>query len=108
MTVLASIMREQHDARATGYKRIVHIRVTTDALPGSVTSLPVTPERARVIGRLLAVQDLGVVADPNSTETLLELLIHPADWAELLTDDDKYRAVQIGPDTRVIGIPVST
>lgn len=113
VSIIASIHRELHDARATGYKRIVHIRVTADALAGSVTSVPVTPERARVLGKLLMIRSPGepldgaVIADPADAEALLELLMHPLDWAELLADLDAIGYVSLGEPIRVMGIPVS-
>lgn len=112
MSVLEIIHRERQDARATGYKRIVHIRVTVDAIPGAPTTVPVTPERARVLGRLLMVRGEGpltgsVVADPSDYEAMLELLIHPKDYADLLKDASAIAAVQIGEVDRVMGIPVS-
>lgn len=108
MTVLDAIRRECDDAALTGYKQIVHIRVTTDALQGSVTSTPVTPERARTIGRLMAIparEGTAVVAHPDSTETLLEILMHPADYETLMIE---YRAMG-GREAPValLGIPVS-
>lgn len=106
MSVELAIANQLNDARETGWQRIVHIRVTVDALAGSVTALPVTPERARTLGRLLAVPG-GVVADPSDYEGMLELLIHPADWADLLRDTTAIRSVKLGEPTRVMGIPVS-
>ncbi len=112
MSVLAAIHRELNDAAMTGYKRIVHMRVTTDALPGSITSVPVTPERARALGRLLLVPDangqpLGVVADPMDYEKMLELLIHPADWHDLLLEKLPGGEYPPGLPTRIMGIPVA-
>lgn len=105
---LEAIHREIHDARATGYQHIVHIRVTTDALQGSPVTVPITPERARAIGRLMMVQGHGVVADPMDYETRLELLVHPQDYSDLLKDVDLMRyGVQIGEPMRIMGIPVS-
>jgi hypothetical protein len=116
MSVSAAIAREINDARATGYREIVHIRVTVDAIPGSVTTTPLTPERARVLGKLIAV-DLGkygtaVEADPYYAERLLEILIHPQDYVGLMKEaDDLSRfAVSVNPSTgvsQVYGVPVS-
>lgn len=111
MSVLHAISNELDAAALSGYKRIVHIRLTTDALPGSVTSTPITPERARTLGRLLALPGGGVVADPRSTELLMEILIHPEDWAALLAETDAPYTVQAamkaGEPDRVYGIPVT-
>jgi hypothetical protein len=114
---MAVIYQEIADAEVTGYKRIVHIRVTTDALPGSPTSVPVTPERARTLGRLIALRDprggeATVAADPSDYERMLELLIHPQDWADVLRGADMF-AGELAPGMRpgepdsVYGIPVS-
>jgi hypothetical protein len=112
MTVLDIIYRERQQARETGYKRIVHIRVTKDAILGAPTTVPVTPERARTLGRLLMVRSGGldgvVVADPSDYERMLELLIHPEDWAALLTEKTAFGyAVELGTIDHVMGIPVS-
>lgn len=116
MSLFAAIAAEVDDSRATGYKRIVHIRVTTDALLGSLVTVPMTPERARVLGRLLMVSGDGplagsVVADPSDYERMQEILVHPEDWATILRDPGMYAYVQMPLHdtdvTRVLGIPVS-
>lgn len=110
MSMYAAVHALLRDVRATGYQRVVHVRVTTDALPGSMTTVPVTPERARVLGRLLAVQDSGVVADPLWFEKAQEVLIHPEDWVKLLSEVPGYAhqgALSIDGSTRIFGIPVT-
>lgn len=112
MKVIALIHRELADAEATGYKRIVHIRVTTAALPGAPVSVPVTPERARVIGCLVTLYSprsgMTVDADPHWYESALELLIHPRDYTDLLTDANAASTVDLATGLRsVFGVPIA-
>ena len=91
--------------------REVHwIRVTADAIPGSIVTTPITPERARQIG-LHAEPSVGghtVDTDPRLiAHPPLEIVVHPEDWAELLKDPEAARwGIQIGEPDRVLGIPV--
>jgi len=119
----ATLTREIHSAEAED-RPVAQIRVTPDAIQGSVTTAPMTPERARVLGRLLAmptvppwpggIRGLGsstdeVVAfgDP-SNERLLEILVHPDDWRQLLAEVDNLWMLDMGgPIKRVAGVPVS-
>jgi hypothetical protein len=69
MTVFEAVEREISTTEETGYKQIVRVRITMDALKGTPVALPVTPERARVAGALRAIPDPRtgealVVADP--------------------------------------------
>ena len=108
MSTMETIWREVNDARSTGYQSIVHIRITTDALEGSPVTVPITPERARTIARLMIVKGHGVVADSMDYETKLELLMHPEDYMALLRDVDPMRyGIEIGEPTRIMGIPVT-
>jgi len=95
--------------------REVHwIRVTKDAIPGSITTTPITPERARQIG-LYEYEDgqsgrsAGVDTDPKLIARLpLEIVVHPEDWAELLKDPEAAKwGIQIGEPDRVLGIRVT-
>jgi hypothetical protein len=104
---------------------VAQIRVTPDAIQGSVTTAPMTPERARVLGQLLAMPALppwpavirGLGAAPTdemvvfgspSNERLLEILIHPDDWRQLLTEvDNLYMLNLSGPVKRIAEVPVS-
>jgi hypothetical protein len=105
----ATILREINSA-ATEDRPVAQIRVTADAIRGSITTAPLTPERARVLGRLLAVPfgegDSAVVSDPDN-ERLLEILIHPEDWRDLLTEEAPLSMLNLtGPIKRVAGVPV--
>jgi hypothetical protein len=105
---LAAIHREVYDARAAD-RPITHIRVTTDALPGYPAAVPITPERARTI-RLRMAYGGTVGADYASTGRLLEIVIHPEDWATLLKEKDALGHYAVGTDGRVktvLGIPVA-
>lgn len=109
-----AVVRELHDVDATGYKRVVQIRITTDALAGSIMACPITPERARTLGRMMAVRDeqrggYCVVADPMDYEAMAEVLIHPADWHALLRDAPHGAvALPLQPSApiRMFGVPV--
>lgn len=89
------------------------IRVTKDAIPGSITTTPITPERARQIG-LYEYEDgqsgrsAGVDTDPKLiARPPLEIVVHPEDWAELLKDPEAAKwGIQIGEPDRVLGVPV--
>lgn len=110
MSVLPAIHRERVHADEQ-MRTIHHIRVTVDALPGSVVSVPITPERARTIA-LRAFPASGgdpvVDTDPELVgRPLLEVLIHPEDWMTLLKDAEAIGYVDTsGPIRRVMGIPV--
>ena len=111
MSVFRALYDERRYAREQ-LKDIVHIRVTADAFKGTVTAVPITPERARVLGKLLAVPGDGplagtVVPHPGDYERMLEILVHPEDWRDLLVDAEAYTAVDLGEIDRVMGIPVS-
>lgn len=106
--VEAAIAREVHDARATGRQRVVHVRVTPHALPGSVVSVPIPPERSRL---LRADPDLDAIETANYVEivgrggigVLLEILVHPQDWQQLLIAD---ASALIGAPEECHGLPV--
>ena len=109
-----SLIRGELNDAALGYQEIVHIRVTMEALLGSPVSVPVTPERARTLAQLRLLPNGAVVADPVSYERLLELLIHPADWVEVLKEAGAagaaVGAVALGEPqapTRVYGVAVT-
>ena len=96
MSLLAAIARQLDEVRAEREDAcVVRIRVTRDAVCGSVVAVPVTPERARVLARLVLVRDdrgsAAVVADPAYYEHLREVLIHPADWMDLLASGELVR-----------------
>lgn len=109
---------------------IAQIRVTAVAIPGSITAAPMTPERARALGHLLAApsppsgllsssgrrrnilsglgraaNEIVVFGDPGG---LLEVLIHPGDWRELLTEEGggRLRLDASNRITRLCEIPV--
>lgn len=109
-SVAEVIWHERNDADAQ-MRPIIHIRITTDGIPGSPAALPVTPERARTLGKLWAFPNGSV--DAAYDGRALEVLVHPEDWAGLLKDVDaaKQYAVQIplkpNEPYRVFGISVS-
>lgn len=114
--VFDSLMREKRDAAERDVV-IAQIRVSRDALPGSVVLMPVTPERARTLGTLHLLEPsrsgepATVVAD---ADRLYEIVLHPEDWAGLLVErspvTDRYAiSPPMGADgvKRVVGIPVA-
>lgn len=109
MSVFRAITREVYDAQAQ-LREIVHIRVSRNALAGSVVALPITPERARTI-RLRAFPGGAVDVDYGSTERLLEIVIHPEDWRDLLTEKDAVGAYVLNAEStgirRIYDIPVA-
>jgi hypothetical protein len=109
-SVIAAIFRECN--AADGQMRpIIHARLTTDAIPGSIAAMPVTPERARTLGKLWAFPDGTIEAAYDGRA--LEILIHPEDWHGLLKElpsENGYavqNAIWCGEPDRVLGIPVS-
>lgn len=108
-TVAAQVVREI-DSAAEQDRPLAQIRVTTDAIPGSISTAPVTPERGRVLGKLRAVPVDGgaaVEGDP-SNERLLEILIHPDDW-NLVLVEAPLGALGCDPEAKVrtlYGLPV--
>lgn len=109
-SVSSALWRERQEARAQ-MRPIVHIRISRDAFLGSIVAVPVSPERARTLGKLWAFPD-GTV-DAAYDGRALELLMHPEDWASLLKEfpHENGHAVQLamraGEPDRVMGIPVS-
>lgn len=107
MTVIAAIGREVSYCREAKLT-VARVHVTVDAIPGSVVSVPLTPEHARLLG--LVDYGRGVETDPR-TDVFREIRIHPADYGELLTE--KYAgglwAVEQGADgiERVLGVKIA-
>lgn len=106
MSVFAAIHREIVDADMALVK-IAYIRVTRDAIPGSVVTTPITPERL--------LPDDGWALDDEVGETLeallrpdREIVVHPEDWCSLLAECDAlgYAVSPVGMLRAVRGIPV--
>src|ERR1700759_1212361 len=103
--MFVAILREVHRAREQ-MRPVTQVRVTTDALEGTIAAAPVTPERARVLGKLRATP-VGVISDPPN-ERLLEILIHPEDWKQLLMRTDSHGAIGFSDGVETaLGLPVS-
>lgn len=111
MSLLKPFWDEIRQAREQD-REVRWIRVTADAIPGSIVTTPITPERARQIA-LRAEPDFGsdytVDTDPKLIlRPSLEIVVHPEDWAELLKDPEAaHWGIQIGEPDRVLGIPVT-
>lgn len=108
--MVEAIKREIWYAREQA-RPLLRIRVTTDALQGSPVAVPITPEQARQI-RLVAVPlpegETAVEADPHVYMRALELIVHPADWSDVLAHPI-MRYVLPGDDGRIrefMGLPV--
>jgi hypothetical protein len=88
-------------------RTIIRIRVTTDAVRDSMLAAPITPERSRTLGRLMALEGGAVEAEPSNA---LELLVHPEDYQQLLWERDEigrsYGAGIGGEITRIMGLRV--
>lgn len=80
MSVLHVLEGELREARARQLQ-VARVRITDAALEGSPVTVLISPERAR-IARLSA-RDL---------ERVREIVIHPADWNEVLLEkhDGRY------------------
>jgi len=94
--------------------RIVGIRVSDHAIPGSPVTLPVAPERARLFARLLIQLDPRgggglAMSDPVEADSLREILVHPDDFHDARGNPPRapnYTYDLIGPPTHIYGIPV--
>jgi hypothetical protein len=92
-------------------RRVRALRVTTDAVAGSLAAMPITPERARTVGRLWMLEDSTVVAEDLLYD--LELLVHPSDWYALLAERGPSGQFVVQPHATVanvehiLGIPVT-
>lgn len=121
MRVSEALARELRDLRALGNPRalVVQVRVTTDALYGSPVLVPITPERARTLARLVAIHNWDdstyvVIADPGDYERAYEILLHPGDWVTLRTEPDVLATGTLSYDPRrsagawrAYGVPVN-
>lgn len=109
-SIVASLFRERNAADEQ-MRPIIHIRITTDAIAGSVVAVPVSPERARTLGKLWAFPDGTIEAAYDGRA--LEILVHHEDWYSLLKEmpaDNGFAvqlAMKLGEPDRVLGIPVS-
>lgn len=108
MDMLAAICREVQDADARMLK-VVHVRVTPDAIPGSPVLVPFAPERLRLLAAHLVELPRGnaaLVADPEAQQRWRELLLHTADWMAVLQDPHLPGDVVLDEPVTVMGIPV--
>jgi hypothetical protein len=65
----AAIVQERAEA-FMAHDNVVHLRVTSDAIPGSIVAIPLTDERERLLG-----------VPPGGHYR--EMLIHPDDWRRI-------------------------
>jgi hypothetical protein len=85
------------------------LRVTTDAIQGSPTTVPIAPERLRQHS-LKAYPDGTVDHDPQTTDRWREIVVHPGDWlsmrAEASSDGmaDPFNRLSAG--TTMFDLPV--
>lgn len=89
-TSMYGVLRREINYAREQDRPIVQVRVTADALRGSISTVPVSPERARVLGTLtmVPVGDEGdsAVVGAAENERLLEVIVHPEDWRDLLVE----------------------
>jgi hypothetical protein len=112
MSLFDALRREICEAELED-REILRLRITPEAIAGSPVTVPVTPERARLL-RLLMYPGETVDADPELVARFaLELLIHPRDWYALLCERGRDGHFVVEPSAtaasvaRVLGIPVS-
>lgn len=102
LSVLGALYAEINEARAQCWN-VLHVRVASDAIRGSVTTVAITPERARTLAALEVRGDETVEVAMSRTLSMREILVHPEDWNELLKEAEPQRDVT---PTSVFGLPV--
>lgn len=108
MSVRDAINRELESAV---HERLVvrQIRITPDAIAGSVTLAPMTPERlqawAAIIGEVATWFNVphSMIGAPEARERWREVLVHPADWEALQAEVGDRN----GHASRAWGLPVA-
>lgn len=88
MTDFVALLKEIDETVMRSAIRPRHVRICPTAIPGSIVSLAIPPERARRLGF-----------------DGYEILLHPHDWFEMRLDVDLYRS-QAVTSNRVCGLPV--
>ena len=108
-SVMAALFLERRAAREKDV-RVVHVRVTTDAIRNSIALVPITPERARTLGTLYLLPDETVVADAGR---LHEIVMHPEDFRDLKVEKDNTGRFEFDAGRidaygfqRVVGLPL--
>lgn len=91
MSVRRGIQDEINEAAEKGLS-VERIRVTASALPGSVTAFPI--------------QSLRFLSGQRR-ETRQEILVHPDDWADLLSDMEGVTGTGVAGLRRAFGLPVA-
>lgn len=114
VSIIEAIYDEFRAARDAA-RPVLHVRVSLAAIPGSVITTPLSPERARALRpyviHLQGRDTPDALADPEVVERALELVLHPEDWARLLADHaaipDVALPLRDGEPFRVLGVPVT-
>lgn len=107
MTMFDVLHREIVQAQERAVE-VVQIRVSADAIPGSATTTMIAPERLRLLAaqqREFLHSEGGLTADPEKQERWREIVMHPEDWRDVLTDP-AVRQFGGGVPTAIFGIPV--
>ena len=99
----ATLMREIASAQEQD-RPLLHIRVTPDALRGTPASLPVTPERLRVLYPESV--KLGLIENGLVPHHGMELVVHPEDWRDVLKVVMPYASPTANRGDEFMGYPV--
>ena len=106
MSELAAIFDQINAAARREYQpNLVQIRVTNDALKGSITEVPMHPDRARRFLTPRQRQD-GSIDWFTDKACPREILMHPEDWARLKTQTTPIWPRSESAGQSVLGIPV--
>lgn len=105
--MIEAIAQQIREARMAD-RPILHLRVTPDAIPGTVTTTPLAPGRLRRY-RALAAEEGTILPDLSSN--VLEIVVAPVDWDALLVEKDAFEryAVEVDPGSgvkKVLGVRV--
>lgn len=102
----------RHEVRAVQLEDgiVNHVRVSRDAIPGSLTSARVPPERLEEVGVYGRYDDGAIVDEEDDHDRMHEILVHPLDWSALLKErlpEGPYVVVHpAGAKRRVLGLTV--
>lgn len=83
-------IRREFDAAAREQLVVRQVRVTPDAIAGSVMLAPMAPERLdewgamiREVAGIFNIPPRYIIAAPDAVQRWREILVHPTDWAAL-------------------------
>lgn len=109
MNAIDVILDEKFALRAADQDaRIIHIRVTPDAVPGIIAAFPLSEQRARNIAALTVLYPEGLFVNPVESRHAFEILMHPIDFHRTrMIREEPYRSAYFPGDPDMLcGIPV--